>query len=70
MRLIIEVDNEDELKQVGSLITALSIKSLQIKPSAQQERLQFVQWCRDNKVEMDGVLSRADRNNYGECNGD
>jgi hypothetical protein len=62
MRLIIEVDNEDELKQVGSLLTALPVQSVEVKQSAQEERLQFVQWCRDNKVELTGLLSREERN--------
>jgi hypothetical protein len=62
MRLIIEVDNEEELKQVGSLLTALPVQSIDVKPSNQEERLQFVQWCRDNKVELTGFLSREERN--------
>ena len=62
MRLIIEVDNDEELKKAESLIASLSIQSAEIQQSRQQKKQDFVKWCRENKVAISEIPSREERN--------
>jgi hypothetical protein len=61
MRLIIEVDNQEELKQAQDLIASYPLKSLKIKEDQKRNRKDFVQWCRDNKALIKEIPSREER---------
>ncbi len=62
MRLIIEVENDEELKKAQFFIASLSVKSAEIKDLKQQKRRNFVKWCREHKVAISDIPSREERN--------
>jgi hypothetical protein len=61
MRLIIEVENDEELKKAQFFIASLSVQSAEIKDLKQQRR-NFVNWCREHKVAISDIPSREERN--------
>jgi len=63
MKLIIEVDvdNDQELKQVQSLISDHCLKFTEIKESKKRSRKDFVQWCRENTTFFSDIPSREER---------
>lgn len=79
MQLIIEIENDEELKKVEYLIGALQIQSVNIQSSKQltkenhphglasrksgkKARQDFVNWCKENKVNISEIPSRQERN--------
>ena len=62
MRLIIEVNNDEELKKAQSLIASRSLESIQIQEVKKRSRKDFVQWCRNNKTSISDIPSREERN--------
>ncbi|MGY6529562.1 MAG: hypothetical protein ACXITR_06500 [Cyanobacterium sp.] len=62
MRLIIEIENDDELKKAESFIASLSVKSTEIRQIRNQKRRNFVKWCREHKVAISEIPSREERN--------
>ena len=49
MRLIIEIDNDEDLAKVRALMAGLSFASVEIK-SSQEKLKNFVRWCQENEV--------------------
>ncbi len=64
MRLIIEFDNDEELKQAQSFISSLSISSAKIQVSKKEKINKLLSWCEQNKFTLEsGVIpSREERN--------
>ena len=54
MRLIIEIENDDDLAKVRSLMVGLSFTSVEVQ--SQQKKLKsFVRWCRENEVIVNDI---------------
>ena len=64
MRWIIEVDNDEELKQAQSFISSLSISSAKIQVSNKDKINKLLSWCEQNKLNLESnvILSREERN--------
>lgn len=64
MRLIIEVDNDQELKQAQSLIGFLHFSSVDIKVSKKEKIDNLLKWCEQNQYTLtDNIIpSREERN--------
>lgn len=64
MRLIIEVNNDEEFKQAQSLISSLSISSAKIQVSKKDKINKLLSWCEQNKLNLESnvILSREERN--------
>jgi len=64
MQLIIEIENDEELKKVESLIASLQIESVNIQSSQPQSgkksRKDFVNWCKANKVNISEIPLREE----------
>ncbi|MGK7883343.1 MAG: hypothetical protein AB4057_01810 [Crocosphaera sp.] len=64
MRLIIEVDNDEELKQAQFFISSLSISSAKIQVSKKDKINKLLSWCEQNKLNLESnvIPSRKERN--------
>ncbi|MDJ0582339.1 hypothetical protein [Crocosphaera sp.] len=64
MRLIIEVNNDEELKQAQSFISSLSISSAKIQFAKKEKIKKLLSWCEQNKFSLESnvILSREERN--------
>ncbi|WP_107669078.1 hypothetical protein [Cyanothece sp. BG0011] len=64
MRLIIEVNNDEELKKAQSLIAAVSLSTVDIEVSKRDKIQKLLNWCEQNQFSLDGnvILSREERN--------
>jgi len=62
MRLIIEIENDEELKKAESFINSLSVKSTEIRQIKNEKGRNFVKWCREHKVAISDIPSRDERN--------
>ncbi|UFP95113.1 hypothetical protein [Gloeobacter morelensis] len=65
MRLIIEIENDDELSKAQALLAALSPKSAQIRIRTKEDRMRnFMRWCEANKITVPDlkIPSREERN--------
>jgi len=64
MRLIIEVDNDQELKQAQSLIGFLPFSSVDINVSKKEKIDNLLNWCEQNQYTLtDNIIpSREERN--------
>lgn len=61
MRLIIEVNNDEEFKKAQSLIASHFLESIEIQKVKKRSRKEFVQWCRENKTSITDIPSREER---------
>lgn len=66
MRIILEVENEDELNRAKSFILEnpseiIQVKASKSQPSKQRSRKDFVQWCRNNKAPIADIPNREER---------
>lgn len=64
MRLIIEIENDDELAKVQALMAGLSFGSVQIKSNSEGKIQTFLNWCQENQVNVRNleIPSREERN--------
>ncbi|MGK7957607.1 MAG: hypothetical protein AB4063_20470 [Crocosphaera sp.] len=64
MRLIIEVDNDEELEQAQSFISSLSISSAKIQVKKKEKIKKLLSWCEQNKFSLESnvIPSREERN--------
>ena len=64
MRLIVDVDNDQELKQAQSLIGFLPFSSVDIKVSKKEKIDDLLNWCEQNQYSLkdDIIPSREERN--------
>lgn len=51
MRLIIEIENDDDLAKVQALMVGLSFASVEVQ-SNQEKLRSFVHWCQENEVRV------------------
>lgn len=63
MRLIIEIENDDDLTKLKSLMAGLSFGSVEVK-SSQDKLRSFVGWCQENEVRVKELTipKREERN--------
>jgi|GEM_PF-2537371 len=64
MRLIIEIENDDELAKLQSLMTGFSFNSIEIKSNSKGKLENFLKWCQENQVNVSNleIPSRDERN--------
>ena len=51
MRLIIEIENDDDLTKLKTLMAGLSFGSVEVQ-SSQDKLRSFVRWCEENEVRV------------------
>jgi hypothetical protein len=49
MRLILEIENDDDWDKLRALMTGLSFSSVEVQ-STQEKLRNFVNWCQENQV--------------------
>ena len=64
MRLIIEIENDDELAKVQALMAGLSFGSVHIQSNSKGKLQNFLKWCQENQVNVSNleIPSREERN--------